>query len=502
MSAETQHSHRKLDGAVAGGLAWTAGAKTATQLITWLSAIWAARLLSPADFGLVSMAGILLNITAVLSEFGLGTAALQMPELTADVIAQLNTASAAICTAIYGLTVLSAPLAAMFFKSDQLKVLLAVNSLALLITGFQAVPMALLQKDLDYRRLSVIDAVQAVLMAVVTVVCALLGLAYWSLVAGPLAGRLAGAALMYWWKPVPFKWPSWSQIEAAVRLGAHISVSRIASAIYVFSDGAIVGRTLGDSALGAYQWAMNLASAPADKVGLLLMRVTGPLFAKIQNDARLVQRYFRIVSEALSLTIFPMLLGLAVVAPEAVQALLGSKWAGAEGPIRWLALFVGVRTLATLVTQVLTSLRYTRFNMWVSLLSFAVMPPAFLIASRWGIAAVAASWLILAPVTILPPIVKLLRVTGLRYLEYLDVLAPALGGSAVMVALVLALKVWLGGIQMHAWAELAIEVAAGGAAYGVFLLLFYRTRLTRYLHFILDTRKGSQELAYTEMPKM
>lgn len=102
MSAEANHPGHQLDGAVAGGLAWTASAKTATQLITWLSAVIVARLLSPADFGLVSMAGFFANLTNVLAEFGLGSAALQMPELDSDVIAQLNTISVATCTAAYG----------------------------------------------------------------------------------------------------------------------------------------------------------------------------------------------------------------------------------------------------------------------------------------------------------------------------------------------------------------------------------------------------------------
>jgi hypothetical protein len=74
------------------------------------------------------MAGLFANLMSVLAEFGLGTAALQMPELDSGVIAQLNTASTAIFAAMYGLTVLAAPLVAAFFKSGQLKILVVVNS--------------------------------------------------------------------------------------------------------------------------------------------------------------------------------------------------------------------------------------------------------------------------------------------------------------------------------------------------------------------------------------
>src|SRR6266540_2075467 len=84
-------SHRKLDAALAGGLAWTAGAKWVTQLVTWISVLVAARLLSPSDFGVVEMAGIVGTLTIVLAEFGIGSAVLQMQELDQKILAQLNT---------------------------------------------------------------------------------------------------------------------------------------------------------------------------------------------------------------------------------------------------------------------------------------------------------------------------------------------------------------------------------------------------------------------------
>jgi teichuronic acid exporter len=499
MSPEGPHSVRSMDKALAGGLAWAAGAKSATQFFTWAFTVITARLLSPTDFGLVNMAAFFNILTSTLAEFGMGQAVLQMPELEAGTVAQLNTACASICLAAYGVLVLAAPLIAAFFKSEQVRALVVVNSLGLVITGFQSVPNGLLEKDLDYRRLSVGESVTILVQAVVTVGCALSGFAYWSLVVGGLAGRIAGAVLTYYWKPVPFALPRWKQIQAPMRLGAHIAIGRIAATAYAMSDGVVVGRMLGGAALGVYQMAMSLANAPAEKIGLLVMRVTGPLFARVQKDQELVRRYVRIISEALSLSVFPLLLGLAVVAPEALRVLLLPKWSAAAGPIRWLAAFMCARTLSTLFSQVLTSLRYTRFNMFVSLASVVVMPVAFVVASRWGTNAVAASWLIFSPVTVLPFAVKLLRAVGLRYRDYLGVLMPALAGCAVMMAAVLAVHTWFGNGHIPAAARLSVEVAVGGAAYLGFLWIFYREKLNRYVHFVLGLRRGSAVLSEVEL---
>lgn len=495
MSPEEPRSVRSLDKTLAGGLAWAAGAKSATQFFTWTFTVITARLLSPADFGLVNMAGYINVLTSMLAEFGMGQAVLQMPELEAGTVAQLNTACAAICLAAYGVLVLAAPLIAAFFKNDQLRMLVIVNSLGLIITGFQSVPNGLLEKDLDYRRLSVGESVTILVQAVVTVAFALRGFAYWSLVVGALTGRMAGAVLTFYWKPVPFGLPRWKQIQAPVRLGMHIAVGRIAATAYSLSDGVIVGRMLGGAANGAYQMAMSLANAPAEKIGLLVMRVTGPLFARVQKDEELVRRYFRIISESLSMAVFPLLIGLALVGPEALRVLLGSKWSAAAGPIRWLAVFMCARTLSWLFSQVLTSLRYTRFNMYVSLASFVVMPVTFIVACRWGTSAVAASWLILSPVTVLPFAVKLLRAVGLRYRDYITVLTPALAGCAAMAAAVLAAHAWFGNGHTPAAARLSVEVAVGAATYLGFLWIFYRENLNRYIHFLLGLRRGDAVLS-------
>jgi teichuronic acid exporter len=486
---------RSMDTAFVGGLAWTAGAKFATQFFTWVAVLVAARLLTPADFGLMEMAGFFFGLTNILAEFGISTAVLQMHELDRRALAQLNTASVALCTLAYGCVVLVAPLAATFFRAEQLKLLIIVNSVALVITGFQAVPVGLLQKDMDYRRLSVVEAVQSLLQAAVTIVCAVAGLSYWSLVAGACAGKLAAAIMTFCWKPVQFARPRWKEIEAPMRLGWHVAISRLAWAAYNQSDSIIIGRTLGDAVLGAYRVALNLASAPAEKIGTLIMRVTGPLFAKVQQDNEAVKRYFKIFSESLTLTIFPLMVGLTVVAPEAVKVVLGPKWDAAILPLRWLAIFIGARTLNGLAQQALTSLRYTRFNMWISVASFIVMPVGFYFASRWGAGAVAATWVILSPVTVLPPVVKVLRVMGLSYKEYLGVLMPALTGSAVMLAAVLAIRFWFLTSDARPVLGLTVQVSAGGIVYMAFLLTFYRERVIRYARFLMDLRKGSPELA-------
>lgn len=486
---DSHEQKRSLDRLVAGGVAWTAGAKWATQVISWASLIALARILSQADFGIVAMAGIYFNLTNLLAEFGVGTAVLHMPELDRRALGQLHAFSVTLCSSIFALSCLVAPLLAIFFHTQALTAVVMVGSLGFFITGFQAVPLGLLQKDLDYRRLSLADAVQAVIQAVVSVGCALLGFGYWSLVIGALAGKVTNAVLVSNWKRVPFAIPRWKDIRAPIEMGRQTAVGRLAWSAYSYSDGVIVGRFLGDAMLGAYNMAMSLATAPADKISTLLMRTAGPLFANVQNDLALVRRYYLIFVEVLSLAVLPMMAGLVMVAPLAVPVVLKAKWMNAVAPLQFLAAFMFLRTLETLAEQVLVSQRATRFTMRMSLLNLFVMPVAFYVAARnFGTAGVAASWLVMTPVTICPTVFVLLRRIKIPLLDFALTLWPAFVSSAAMVIGIRALQLWLTGRTWLPVVSLAAQIATGAAIYAILLLTVFRGKLERYVGFARGLR--------------
>jgi len=484
----TVPSRSQLDKAFVGGLAWTAGSKWVTQLVTWLSVFISARLLSPSDFGTMEMAAYVATFASLLAEFGIGTAVLQMHELDSRILAQLNTISVVFYTIMLGFAASIAPLVATFFRSEQITLPIIVYSLGFAFTAFQAVPQGLLQRDMDYRRLSLAEATQAIVQAVVTVAGAFSGMGYWALVAGQMAGRAAATVLVVFWKPVPFALPRWKQVSAPMRFGFSVAVDRLAWTAYSLADGVIVGRILGQSPLGVYRLAMNLASAPAEKISMLLMRVTGPLLAKVQHDHSAMKRYFLFISDALALSIFPLVFGLAAIAPEAITVTVGRKWAGAIVPLQWLAVFMAFRTLNSLMGQVLTSLRRAAYLMWVSLFTAIVMTVSFLVAARWGISAVAAAWIVMSPVTMLPPAIKLFRLIQCGLREYLAILSPPAVASAVMLCAVFGLKRWLLPVGLPPLWSLVAQVTAGAAVYMGVLLSVYRPVVMRYVQFVQHLR--------------
>lgn len=151
-----------------------------------------------------------------------------------------------------------------------------------------------------------------------------------------------------------------------------------------------------------------------------------------------------------------------------------------------------MRVLGTLAEQVLVSQRLTRFTMRMSMLNFVVMPLAFIVAARWkGPIGVAASWVVLSPVTIVPLLIILANKIHLSYRQFAMSLIPAVSGSVVMGLVVYGLN----GRLPASWPlaiQLATQVMVGGAVYAAFILGFFRGRIQRYVNFITSLRNPRQ----------
>ena len=153
------------DRSLVQGVAWSGAAKWSTQALSWVATIIVARLLTPDDYGLVSMAAVYLGLITLISEFGLGSAVVVLRQLSNEQIAQLNGLSVILGCLGYALSCAGAVPLGHFFLSRKLPLVLVVMSFSFVIMSFQSVPAALLQKDLRFKTLSLIDATKGIAQA-------------------------------------------------------------------------------------------------------------------------------------------------------------------------------------------------------------------------------------------------------------------------------------------------------------------------------------------------
>src|SRR5579859_8052797 len=205
-----QHSRlRKM----AKAFAWTGTGMWATQLFTWIATFTVARILTPADYGLIGMANIYIGLVLEVSEFGLGLTVINLQDLTEEQTGQINTLAIILGVVAFLLSCAVAyPLGA-FFHSSRLPMLLMAMSVMFVITSFKTVPAALLQREMQFKILAKIEVASYLSYAVSTLVSAFLGLGYWCLAIG-LVTMIAVATILTLWQRHPrFFWPRLSSLR-------------------------------------------------------------------------------------------------------------------------------------------------------------------------------------------------------------------------------------------------------------------------------------------------
>jgi len=179
------------------GVLWSGSSQTAKQVLQFVITAILARLLSPADFGLIGMVTVITGFLNIFSELGLGAALIQRKELTDEHISTAFSASILSSLALMALTMMSAPALALFYKDASLVPITVVLALNFPLGALGVVHLNLLQRELDFRRVAVIENGALIASGIGAVWLAVNGFGVWSLVAQTLIGATVGSLLAW-----------------------------------------------------------------------------------------------------------------------------------------------------------------------------------------------------------------------------------------------------------------------------------------------------------------
>ena len=466
----------ELDQSLLRSIAWTGAARWISQIITWAITLAVARILSPDDYGLVGMAVVFFGLVELINDFGLSTSVVVVRELDRRQIAQINGLAVIVGILCFAAACALAYPVGAFFGVDELRVIIVVMSLSFLVTAFRGVPQGRLEKDLEFKRIAVINAVAAVATALSTLAMAVAGLGYWALVLANLVTALVTTVLMVASRPTRLARPRLKTLKAATSISVHVTLGRLSWFIWSNADYVVAGKLLGKTALGFYSFAFMLASVPVDKISSVVTKVTTAFMSAVQTDHAALRRYLLGLTEGLALVAFPLTWGLALVAADFVPLVLGEKWLGLIAPLQVLAFYAAVRSVTPVLAPVLNVTGQTRFGMRMSMLFAVILPVGFVVASRWGVVGIAGVWVVLDPLLMLSFLLRVRRTIGLPVRAYLRAWWPAVCSSLVMASAILALG--LLPLTEHSPAlGLVLKIGVGAATYSLSMWLLFRDRL-------------------------
>jgi teichuronic acid exporter len=450
---------------VIAGLGWSAGANFLGQIVTWTITVVVMRLLSPADYGLLAMAGVFIAFLAMMASAGLGPAIVQASTVGEEKLRQLLGIILTINLALSGVLQLTAPLIGDFFAEPKLVEVIRVLSLQFIISSFAVIPESLMGRALKFKAKAIVDLGSNILGGITTLALALSGQGVWSLVWGSMvtiSGKTIGLNAV-----TPFlRIPRFSLrgAESLLAFGGNVTASRVLWFFYSQADMFIAAKLLGKETLGFYSVAMHLASLPVQKISGVLNQVAFPAFSQIQGNPEMISRHVLKAIRLLCFFAFPVLWGISSVAPELVRLALGAKWEMAILPLQILPAIMPFRMVSNFLPSAVDAVGRPDISVKNLITASIVMPSAFLIGGQWGIQGLCIAWVIAFPLVFLANLTRSLPAINIRLAPFLASMAwPALA-SGSMYGVVLATGLLIPA-DTSGLVRILILVAAGGATY-------------------------------------
>ena len=481
-----------LRGQAVSGVKWLGSSTGITAVLAMGQMVVMSHLLEPRDLGLLAMVWAVLGFAQALADMGLGNAIVQRRDLPVEVMSTIYWTTLGVGVALALLSFGAAPWIAGYYREPEMTPMVRWAGVSFVVVALGQPYRFLAQRELRFPLMAKADAGAAVVQFALATALAVAGAGPYSLLFGGMAGHLWRLLLLgggQWrhWLP-GLRWQA-ADLRDIWSFGALQMADRITNYFWSNIDYVLIGRYYGAGPLGLYRQAYETVVRPLETVNPVVNAVAFPLYARKQDDDAALRRGFLEVLDLLATLVFPLLAGLAAVAPEAIRTLYGEKWAGAV-PLLYILAPLGIlRSLLNPVVAVLLAKGMAGRVLLLNLSLAVVTPAAIWAALPLGLERVAvAETLSLAAVIVVSWPWLYARTFGLRAGEYLRTLARPALLSAVMAAVV-----WLTARGMEGWglatgARLGILVVLGAGIYGGAHMLFFRAYVRRLRDTVL--RRG------------
>ena len=474
---------------VSRGLAWTVIDLWGSQAINLAAFVILTRLLLPDQFGLVALAAVFVAFAQLVVDQGLGDALIQRAKVTRshiDTAFWAAMATGALLT-VAGVT-LAAPIAALL-DEPELAPILQVMSLTFVLAAMSSIQIALLRRELAFKRLAVRALVAAAAGGLVSVPMALAGAGAWALVGQQVTSAIVSVVTL--WRVSPWR-PRFHASRAEFRelfgFGANVVGSDALNFLGRNADNMLIGVFLGTTALGFYAVGYRILEVTQRILVNVARRIAFPAFARLQHDRdRMRRAYFRL-TRATSAVILPGYVGLALVAPELTTTLFGARWAE-SGPVAAMLFLIGpVLTVQAFSGSLLNAAGHPEVVFRFRLITSVTNIVGFAIAVSYGILAVAAAYVVRGYLLLPLILVWMRRYADIPIADYLRQMHGTAAATFLMAAAVLGIK--LAASSVAPGLLLVLEIVGGSVVYLAALWIVQRAVIHEVVEVVRDAASG------------
>lgn len=465
------------------GLMWSFLEKFGAQCVTLIVSIVLARLLDPDVFGMISIVTVFMAILNVFVDSGLGNALIQKKDADNIDFSSVFFFNVFMCTALYVLLFLTAPLIARFFELPELAPVIRVMGITLIFSGINNVQKAYVSRQLKFKRFFFATLSGTVCAAAVGIFMAVKGYGVWALVGQSVVTSVINTIILWFtvkWRPALIF--SFERFKSLFTYGWKILASSLIDTIYNNLRQLIIGKMYSTKSLAFYNRGYTIPNAFVGSVNSAIDSVLLPVMSSVQDSPETVKAMTRRSIRLSTYVMWPIMLGIAACATPLVSVLLTDKWLPC---VPFIIIFCICYAFQPLETANLNAIKamgrsdiFLKLNILKKIIGFIV-----LVATMWfGPLVMALSNLLFAVINLIINIYPNRKLLNYSYRQQLTDIAPSVLLSAAMFGIVYSVQF----VGLANWLTLLIQIPLGIAIYiiGSKLLKF------ESFDYILNTAKG------------
>lgn len=406
------------------------GAKFVLQMV---STVILARILAPADFGMIAMVTAVTGFANTFSSLGLSTVTIQKEDISHAQVSTLfwiNSGMGLLITAfVAGLS----PIVSWFYQRPQLSTITLVLSLNFLFSGMSIQHHALLSRQMRFVTIAKIQIFSSTTGILASVVAAYCGFHYWALVLNILVSslcHLVGVWVALEWRPA-FTFQL-SAIRSLLSYGVDVAGFNIINYFSRNLDNVLIGRFLGEATLGIYSKAYHLLMLPIINIREPLSKVALPSLSRLQSEPNRYRLYYKKFISVLAFISMPLVVFMFVLSDSLVVLILGSQWSGVSEIFRIFSVLALIQPVLSTRGLVLLSTGQSRKYFWWGLLNAFVISISFIVGIKWGAKGVASSYVVANYLFLYPSLVFVFTGSALKVRDFFTPIVKPILASIVM----------------------------------------------------------------------
>lgn len=309
------------------GMTWKLLEKAGMQTVQFVVQIVLARLVTPAEYGLVGLLTIFIAVSEPFITQGFTTALIQKKETDEIDFSSVYWANIFLGFAIYGVLFAASPLISLFYQQEQLTALMRVLSINIIAGAFCAVHNAVLVKNLDFKKSFFRNLFNIGTQAVVGIVLALIGMGPWALVFSKVTGTVVGSIVLnitIKWKPI--KVFSRERLWNLFGYSSKVFATNELNVVFNNISSLVIGKYYSSEDLGFYQRGQQMPQMIMNAIDGSFNEVLYPTLSSIQDDLQHLKNVLRRSLKTSMFIVLPLMMGLMATSDTLVSVLLTGKW--------------------------------------------------------------------------------------------------------------------------------------------------------------------------------